>query len=111
MPEPAGDSLLPSAPAGYTGLAAFHKYWGKKPLEYLSFLIETLSEPGDLVADPFLGSGLVGPEALRRRRRFIGIDLNPISMEMARLAVDLPSREEYEEAFARVEAQARGPIC
>lgn len=29
-------------PKGYKGLAAFHKYWGKKPIECLSFLIENL---------------------------------------------------------------------
>ena len=31
-------------PKGYKGLAAFHKYWGKKPIECLAFLIENLTE-------------------------------------------------------------------
>jgi hypothetical protein len=47
-------------PKGYTGLHAFHKYWGKKPLEVLAFLIEQLTRPQDLVIDPFTGSGTAG---------------------------------------------------
>ena len=31
-----------SCPNGYSGFSAFHKYWGKKPVECLSFLIENL---------------------------------------------------------------------
>lgn len=33
--------------------------------------------PGDLVLDPFLGSGTTGLTALTLRRRFVGIELNP----------------------------------
>jgi DNA modification methylase len=35
------------------------------------------SRPGDLVLDPFMGSGTTGEVALTRDRRFIGIELNP----------------------------------
>lgn len=34
------------------------------------------SKPGDLVLDPFAGSGTTGEVALRHGRRFIGFDLN-----------------------------------
>ena len=36
-------------PAGYKGLYGFHKYWGKKPAETMSFLVEKLSERGEIV--------------------------------------------------------------
>lgn len=42
------------------------------------------SRPGDLVLDPFCGSGTVGVVALRHGRRFLGIDLNPEYVRMAR---------------------------
>lgn len=35
------------------------------------------TQPGELVLDPFLGSGTAGDVALRMGRRFIGIELNP----------------------------------
>jgi DNA modification methylase len=50
-------------PQGYRGLAAFHKYWGKKPVEYWTYLIENLTREKEVVLDPFLGSGLVPIQA------------------------------------------------
>jgi DNA modification methylase len=42
------------------------------------------STPGDLVLDPFTGSGTVAVVALRHGRRFIGCELNPDYAEIAR---------------------------
>lgn len=42
------------------------------------------SAPGDVVLDPFAGSGTTGVVALRHDRSFIGIELNPEYAEMAR---------------------------
>jgi site-specific DNA-methyltransferase (cytosine-N4-specific) len=41
------------------------------------------SAPGDLVMDPFCGSGTVGVVALRHGRRFVGIDLQPNYLPLA----------------------------
>jgi site-specific DNA-methyltransferase (cytosine-N4-specific) len=35
------------------------------------------SKPGDLVLDPFIGSGTTGLIALKMGRRFVGVELNP----------------------------------
>jgi len=48
-------------------------------------LITQSSPPGDVIADPFMGSGSVGVAALRLGRRFRGTDLNP---EAVRLTSD-----------------------
>jgi len=42
------------------------------------------SAAGDMVLDPFLGSGTTGMVALRMERRFVGIELNPAYVEIAR---------------------------
>jgi DNA modification methylase len=42
------------------------------------------SEPGDTVLDPFAGSGTTGAVALRLGRRFVGIELNPDYIDLAR---------------------------
>ena len=42
------------------------------------------SEPGDLVLDPFAGSGTVGLVADRLGRSFVGIELNPAYADIAR---------------------------
>jgi site-specific DNA-methyltransferase (cytosine-N4-specific) len=41
------------------------------------------SRPGDLVLDPFVGSGTTGIVALRGHRRFAGIELNPEYVSIA----------------------------
>ncbi len=48
------------------------------------------SAPGDLVLDPFAGSGTVGVVALRHGRRFVGIELNPAYLDMARRRIAGP---------------------
>lgn len=40
--------------------------------------------PGDLVLDPFIGSGTTGVAALRLGRRFVGLELNPDYMQIAK---------------------------
>lgn len=44
-------------------------------LDELEPIISALTSPGDLIVDPFAGSGTVGLAALRFHRRFIGADL------------------------------------
>jgi DNA modification methylase/ParB-like chromosome segregation protein Spo0J len=55
------------------------------PLELLTPIIGCASEPGDLILDPFSGSGTTGTAALRLGRRYIGIEANPKFAEMSRL--------------------------
>jgi site-specific DNA-methyltransferase (adenine-specific) len=52
-------------------------YPAEKPVKVSEILVNQSSRPGDVVADPFMGSGSVGVAALRSGRRFIGTDLNP----------------------------------
>ena len=52
-------------------------YPAEKPPEVAEILIKQSTEPGDVVVDPFMGSGSVGVGALRQGRRFLGNDLNP----------------------------------
>ncbi len=97
-------------PSGYRGLAAFHKYWGKKPVECMAYLIENLTSENEVILDPFVGSGLVAREALRRNRRFIGIDINPVAIELSRLIVNPPSYEEFSKAIKEMRAQVKEEI-
>jgi DNA modification methylase len=43
---------------------------------------------GGIVLDPFCGSGTTGVVAVRHGRNFIGIELNPKYVEMARRRID-----------------------
>lgn len=61
----------------------------QKPERLLERIILASSNEGDLVLDPFLGSGTTGIAAVRHGRRFIGIDKEP---DYIRLATERLSR-------------------
>jgi site-specific DNA-methyltransferase (adenine-specific) len=54
----------------------FGKHPTQKPLALLERILLASSNAGDLVLDPFLGSGTTAIAALRLRRRVCGIELN-----------------------------------
>ena len=58
-------------------------YPAEKPVAVSEVLVRQSSEAGELVADPFMGSGSVGVAALRMGRRFAGTDLNPQAVRLA----------------------------
>ncbi len=60
-------------------------YPAEKPPAVSEVLINQSSIAGELVADPFMGSGSVGVAAVRAGRRFAGTDVNP---EAVRLTAD-----------------------
>ena len=45
------------------------------------------SKEGDLILDPFTGSGTTGAVAVRLQRNFVGIELNPAYVELARTRI------------------------
>ena len=58
-------------------------YPAEKPAEVAEVLILQSSQPGEVVVDPFMGSGSVGVAAARLGRRFLGNDLNPEAVQIA----------------------------
>jgi site-specific DNA-methyltransferase (adenine-specific) len=55
----------------------------QKPLALLERIVLASTDPGDLILDPFVGSGTTGLAALRHQRRFIGIDLERKFLDLA----------------------------
>ena len=66
-----------------------------KPLKLISYLVILGSRENDIVLDPFVGSGTTAISAKILNRNFIGIEINPDYVEIAkkRLA-NIPSRLE-----------------
>lgn len=56
----------------------------EKPVALSEILIRQSTCAGELVADPFMGSGSVGVAALRRGCRFLGNDIAPAAVAHAR---------------------------
>lgn len=63
---------------------SFHRYYGKLIPAIPSFFIKEFTKENDIVFDPFCGSGTVAVEAKRLNRNFVGIEINPLSVEIAK---------------------------
>ena len=59
----------------------------KFPLELPRRAIQLLTDPGDLVLDCFVGSGTSAVAAIQEGRRFIGVELNPAYVQLAKIAM------------------------
>lgn len=53
------------------------------PVELPSWFIKLFTQPGDLVLDPFLGSGTTAVAAQSLDRQYVGIELNPEYVALA----------------------------
>jgi len=61
------------------------RYFGKFPPPIATYLIDTYTNPGDLVIDPMCGSGTTGVEAAILGRKCIVNDLNPLSILLTKV--------------------------
>ena len=62
-----------------------HKYPAKFFPELPRWIIQRYSQVGDLILDPFMGSGTTNLEALLLRRPSVGVDIDPFSRMLARV--------------------------
>jgi DNA modification methylase len=58
------------------------------PPELVRPCVKAGSRPGDTVLDPFSGAATVGVVALEEGRRYVGIELNPLYLEMSRRRIE-----------------------
>lgn len=71
----------------------------QKPETLLERIIESSSEPGDLVLDCFMGSGTTGVVAQRLGRRWIGCDINRGALQVTSARLQALLREQSESQF------------
>lgn len=62
----------------------YNGYPTEKPAALTKIFVEQSTRPGDLVLDPFMGSGSTGEAALAGGRRFLGADICAEAVEVTR---------------------------
>lgn len=55
----------------------------EKPTSLVDHFVALHTMPGQLILDPFMGSGTTGVVAARRGRSFIGVEIDPLHFETA----------------------------
>ncbi len=94
----------------YTGIYGLHKYWSKKPHNVIREYIGRYSRAGEIVLDPFCGSGVGIAEAVLTGRKAFGIDINPIATFMTQQLLVKIAPEELRSAFNQLKKACQSVI-
>jgi site-specific DNA-methyltransferase (adenine-specific) len=65
-----------------------------KPLALMEYLVKLVSREGQVVLDPFMGSGTTGMACKKLDREFIGIEMMPEYMEIAKARIEGVKKED-----------------
>jgi 16S rRNA G966 N2-methylase RsmD len=79
-----------------------HGYFTKQAWNVVAEYIKNFSKPGDMIFDPFGGSGVTAVEALMNNRKAIHVDLNPLSVFMVTALITPVKHKDLIDAYDRV---------
>ncbi|QEH81174.1 site-specific DNA-methyltransferase [Sphingomonas sp. C8-2] len=74
----------------------------EKPRRLMSEIVADFTKPGDVILDPFMGSGTTGVAAVMAGRRFVGIEMNERYFDIACKRIEDAQRQG--DMFAEVAA-------
>jgi len=94
----------------HTPMYLMHKYWARKPHNVVSEYIKRYSKEGDIVLDPFCGSGPTPIEAIKLGRKGIGIDLNPLATSITRMTAMPVDVNQIKKTFEDIKANCKDKI-
>lgn len=83
IPEAGGEQVVWSLPTPGPREKVHGRHPTQKPLALLERVLAASSSPGDLVLDPFSGSGTTGVAALKAGCRFLGLEKDPAYVDLA----------------------------
>lgn len=82
-PEPGGNHVVWPLPTPGPREKVHGRHPTQKPLALLERVVAASASPGDLVVDPFCGSGTTGLAAVRAGCRFLGIERNEEYLQLS----------------------------
>ncbi len=82
-----------------------HPYFTKRPWNVVREYVEHFSRPGELVCDPFGGTGTTAIESALTGRRSVSFDINPLAIFMANSLITLTDLPLLVDAFNKVQKQ------
>ena len=110
---------IPKMPEGYysgnkpiettkaTAIYNMHTYWSKKPHDAIRQYVRHYTKPGDLVLDPFCGSGGTALAALMDGCKAIAIDRSPAATFITKNYCTPVDVEELRKAFEELKRKVK----
>lgn len=93
-----------------TAIYNMHTYWSKKPHDAIRQYIAHYTQPGDLVLDPFCGSGGTALAALMDGRKAVAIDRSPAATFIAKNYCTPVDVEALKQAFEELKQKVQPEI-
>ena len=90
-----------------TAIYNMHTYWSKKPHDAIQEYIRHYTKPGDMVLDPFCGSGGTALAALMEGRAAIAIDLSPAATFITKNYCTPVDADELQRAFEELQRKVK----
>lgn len=87
-----------------------HKFFARKQEDVIREYIKVYSGKGDIVLDPFCGSGVMVAEALRLDRKAIGIDINPVAIFITRNTIKHIDPDRIKKEFQKIGKEVKKNI-
>jgi len=82
-----------------------HGYFTKQTWNVVAEYIKNYTQPGDMVLDPFGGSGVTPIEAMMNNRKAISIDLNPMAVFMVNSLLAPVNLSALKEEFIKIKEE------
>ena len=87
-----------------------HKFWARKPHNVVREYIEHYSQEGEVVFDPFAGSGVTAIESLILKRKAIACDLDPVAIFITKCTTMPVDLDDLQDAFSTIEGKVAKQI-
>jgi len=94
----------------HTSMYSWHKFWSRKTWNVVQKYIEVYSKKGDIILDPFSGSGVTAIEGLRLGRKIIISDISPIAVEITKQTIMPINELSLYKVFKEIEDQIKDDI-
>jgi len=98
------------SPKAHTPMYLMHKFWARKPHNVVAEYIKHYSKEGEIVFDPFVGSGVTAIEALKLGRKAIAIDLDPIATFITKMTLIPVDLDNFTDAFEKIKRNVKTEI-
>ncbi len=84
------------------GIYSIHPYPAMFHFMLVRKFLKEFSRENELVLDPFCGSGVSAGECLKLSRNFVGYDINPLAILVAKVRTTPQNIEELEKNFEKI---------